>query len=56
MCDNLYKNRARIPMFGRIRSLFNCFWKYDQNPKVLKNKIKKPMCTKIGPEFQCFEE
>ena len=39
-------------MFGRIRSLFSCFWKYDQNPKVLKDSIRKPMCIKIGPEFQ----
>ena len=68
--SSVYKNKARIRMFGRIRLLFQSLQNWGQNSIVWKNhiritmlieigicmdKIRIRMCTKIGPEFQRFQ-
>ena len=41
----IYKNKARIPVFEKIRS-DSTFWK---------DKFRIPMLIKIGQEFPCLE-
>ena len=43
---NVYKDKARIPMFLE---------RYGQNSIVWKDKKRIPMFGKIRPEFQCLE-
>ena len=47
---------VRIPLFGRIRTEFQCLEGYGQNANVWKNQVRIPMFARIRSEFQCFEE
>ena len=40
-------------MFGRIRSEVKCLQQKGQNSSVREDKIRMPMFTMIGAEFQC---
>ena len=39
----MYKNRARIPKFGRIRSEFQSLKGQDNNSNAFKNKATNPL-------------
>ena len=43
--SNVYKDRARIPMFGRIRSEFQC----------LKKLSRIPVFGRITSQLQCLQ-
>ena len=43
--------RVRIPLFGIIRSYIQRLQKQGQNPSVLKDEIKKPVCINNGEKF-----
>ena len=45
MNSNVWKDKVRILMFGKIRSEFN----------VSKDKARIPMFGKIRSEFQCLK-
>ena len=43
---NFWKNRARIPTFGWVRSEFQCLERKGKKP---------PMFKEMGQKFQCLE-
>ena len=51
-CKHTKENKARIPMFERIRSESQCLLKKHKNSDVLKDKIRIPIFIKTAPEFQ----
>ena len=42
-------------MLGRIRSEFQYLQKWGQNSNASKDKVRIPIFTKMGAEFQCKE-
>ena len=51
----MWKNKVRNPMFGRIRSEFQCLEGLGQTSNVWKGKERIEMLGRIGPEIQYFE-
>ena len=49
---DVYKKRARNPVFGRIRSEFQSKKKEGQNSNVWKDKIRFPIRITIALEFE----
>ena len=43
----MWKNKVRIPMFGRIRLEFSCLERDGQNSNVRKEKNTVPMFERI---------
>ena len=50
----MWKDKVRIPMFGRIRLEFSCLERYGQNSNVRKEKDTIPMFERIRPDCQCL--
>ena len=50
---NVYKDRARIPMFIITRPEFQWLEGWSQNSNVHKNRARILICIKI--EFQCLQ-
>ena len=51
----VWKDKARIPVFGRIRTELQCVEGNGQNSNVWKNTITSPMFWMLRPEFYCLE-
>ena len=49
------KEKARIRVFGRISSEFQCLDRKGQNSNDWKDDITILMLGEIRPEFQCLE-
>ena len=45
----------KIPMFGRIRSEFECLEKQQKNSNISKNSIIVQLLKSIRYEFQCLK-
>ena len=53
--SNVWKDKVRIPIFGRMGPKFQGLKEQDQKWSFLKDKNRIPMFERTRPEIQCLQ-